>query len=281
METKPLIVERIYNAPIQKVWSAITDKNEMKEWYFDLETFKAEKGFKFQFTGGDENVQYLHACEILICDPPNKLSYSWTYPEYKGYSVLTWELFEEDEHKTRLRLTHEGLESFPQDNPNFKLESFMGGWNYFIKEALPNFVETETIRKAAAINALPEVIWNILLNPSHQWAKAFGGGALVKTDWKIGSEVIWTDLEGNIGAYGLVKAHSPLEYLQVDMFDDLEPAPGAQTGEYKEKYKLTKNDTRNYVLNIESGPLAKKHIKEHSAMWDEALKIIKEISENR
>src|SRR3989338_6515736 len=102
METKPLILERTYNAPIQKVWEAITNKDQMKEWYFDLEEFKAEKGFKFQFTGGDEKVQYLHECEILVCDPPNKLSYSWRYPEYKGYSVLTWELFKEAENKTHV-----------------------------------------------------------------------------------------------------------------------------------------------------------------------------------
>ena len=141
METKPLVVERTFNAPIQRVWTAITDRHQMKEWYFDLEEFKAEKGFKFQFTGGDDQVQYLHECELLQAEPPHKLSYSWAYPEYQGYSVLTWELFEEGENRTRLRLTHDGLESFPQDNPNFRVESFTGGWNYFVNEALPAFVE--------------------------------------------------------------------------------------------------------------------------------------------
>lgn len=141
METKPLIVERTYHAPIQKLWIAITDKDQMKEWFFDLQEFKAEKGFKFQFTGGDENIQYLHECEILVCDPPNKLSYSWAYPGYPGYSVLTWELFSEMDNQTRLKLTHDGLESFPQDNPNFRVESFTAGWNYFVNEALPLFVE--------------------------------------------------------------------------------------------------------------------------------------------
>lgn len=141
METKPLVVERTFNAPIQRVWAAITDNHQMKEWYFDLEHFKAEKGFKFQFTGGDEHVQYLHECEVLEAEPPHKLSYSWSYPAHQGYSVLTWELFEESEQRTRLRLTHEGLESFPQDNPNFRVESFTGGWNYFVNEALPAFIE--------------------------------------------------------------------------------------------------------------------------------------------
>jgi uncharacterized protein YndB with AHSA1/START domain len=142
MGTQPLIVERSYNAQIEKVWKAITDKDQMKEWYFELEEFKAEKGFKFRFTGGDENVQYLHECEVLFVDPPHKLSYSWIYPEYSGgYSVVTWELFEEGEKKTRLKLTHEGIDSFPKDNPNFAVTSFTNGWNFILGDSLKDFVE--------------------------------------------------------------------------------------------------------------------------------------------
>lgn len=144
METKPLIVERIYNASIQKVWKAITDRDQMKEWYFELKEFKAEKGFKFQFTGGDENEEYLHECEVIFVDPPHKLSYSWTYPEHNsGYSVVTWELFEEGEQKTRLRLSHEGLDSFPKDNPNFAVTSFTKGWNFILGDSLKKYVEEE------------------------------------------------------------------------------------------------------------------------------------------
>ncbi|KAA0988931.1 SRPBCC family protein [Dyadobacter aurulentus] len=281
MEAKPLILERTYNAPIEKVWAAITDRKQMKEWYFELDEFKAEKGFKFQFTGGDEKVQYLHECEILESDPPRKLSYSWTYPEYKGYSVLTWELFSEGEKKTRLRLTHQGLESFPQENPNFRVESFSGGWNYFVNEALPKFVETETISRHISIHALSEVIWNILLNPGGQWGKAFGENAIAKSDWNPGSNVVWTDETGDICAFGIVAEHRPGEYLQVDMYDDIDPAPGTQTGAYSEKYKLTKTNDENYVLSIEAGPLAKKDIQQHAAMWDQAVEIIRDLAEKR
>jgi len=31
METQPFVIERTYNAPIAKVWQAITDNNKMKE----------------------------------------------------------------------------------------------------------------------------------------------------------------------------------------------------------------------------------------------------------
>jgi uncharacterized protein YndB with AHSA1/START domain len=281
MESTPVFLERRYPAPIEKLWKAITDGEQMKEWYFDLGDFKAEKGFKFQFTGGDEKIQYLHACEILECEPPNKLSYSWTYPDYRGYSVLTWELFAEGLNLTRLKLSHLGLESFPQEDPNFRRESFMEGWNYFINEALPAFVETSIIKKHCFIDAAAEKIWDIVLHPGNQWGKAFGDGAFVETDWIIGSTVIWTDPGGDIGSKGIVAAHRPMEYLQVDMFDDINAAPDAKPGEYSEKYRLTRIGDRKFELEIECGPLAKKYLTQHGAMWDKAMELIKELSEKQ
>lgn len=142
METKPLAVERTYNAPIQKVWKAITEKEQMKHWYFDVSAFKAEKGFKFEFWGESDGRKFLHLCEVLEVDEPNKLSYSWQYESYPGYSVVTFELFKETETRTRLRLTHSGIESFPQNDPDFAASSFQAGWNAIVGEMLPRFVET-------------------------------------------------------------------------------------------------------------------------------------------
>ncbi len=51
MHTFPFTIERIYNALIEKVWQAITDKDQMKQWYFDIAGFKPEVGFEFSFSG--------------------------------------------------------------------------------------------------------------------------------------------------------------------------------------------------------------------------------------
>lgn len=80
MNQESFIIERTYNASIENVWKAITDKNEMKQWYFDLEEFKPVVGFEFRFTGGtEEGIQYLHICEITEVIPEKKLTYSWCY----------------------------------------------------------------------------------------------------------------------------------------------------------------------------------------------------------
>lgn len=54
MDNQAFVLQRTFNAPVSKVWTALTDKDEMKKWYFDLAEFKAEKGFVFTFTAGPE-----------------------------------------------------------------------------------------------------------------------------------------------------------------------------------------------------------------------------------
>jgi uncharacterized protein YndB with AHSA1/START domain len=36
MKNEPFVIERTLNASAERVWKAITDKDQMKEWYFNL-----------------------------------------------------------------------------------------------------------------------------------------------------------------------------------------------------------------------------------------------------
>ena len=46
---KAVVIERTFNAPVPRVWKALTDVEEMRRWYFDLKEFKPEVGFEFEF----------------------------------------------------------------------------------------------------------------------------------------------------------------------------------------------------------------------------------------
>jgi uncharacterized protein YndB with AHSA1/START domain len=136
------VIERSYNAPRKKVWRAITNKEDMKQWYFDLPEFKPEVGFEFEFTGGKEDgIQYLHRCRITEVVPEKKLTYSWRYEGYEGISYVTFELFDEGDSNTRLKLTHTGLETFPKSNPDLDKKNFAAGWTDIIGNYLKGFVE--------------------------------------------------------------------------------------------------------------------------------------------
>ncbi|WP_038266694.1 SRPBCC family protein [Zhouia amylolytica] len=136
MGRKIFSVEQEYNASISQVWSAISDKSQMKLWYFDLEKFKLQKGFQFSFIGqGATGEKYIHLCEITEVVPEKKLQYSWKYKGYVGTSLVTFELFKEA-RKTRLKLTHEGLETFDQHNPDFASANFEAGWTELIGNLL-------------------------------------------------------------------------------------------------------------------------------------------------
>lgn len=135
----PIVIERTFNARIEKVWNAITDNNEMKQWYFDLAAFKPAVGFEFQFEGGTETKKFLHLCRITEVIPNKKLTHSWRYDGYKGNSFVTFELFAEGD-KTKLILSHAGLETFPQ-MPEFAEQNFIAGWNHIIGKSLKEYLE--------------------------------------------------------------------------------------------------------------------------------------------
>ncbi|HTH82564.1 MAG TPA: SRPBCC domain-containing protein [Mucilaginibacter sp.] len=139
MNTEPFVIEQIYNAPVESVWSALTDVKKMREWYFDVDDFKPEVGFTFRFSGTDKGVTFWHRCVIREVIPGKKLTHTWQYEEFPGNSLVTFELFDEG-GKTRLKLTHSGLETFPQNNPSFARESFAKGWTYITGTGLKNYV---------------------------------------------------------------------------------------------------------------------------------------------
>ena len=155
-----IIIERTFNAPLARVWKALTDVEEMRRWYFDLEEFKPEVGFEFEFMFEHEGMKYHHLCRVTEVIPQKKLSYTWRYKGHEGDSLVTFELFAEGE-KTRLKLTHEGLETFPK-LPAFARENFKQGWTSIASE-LQQFLEKDAGEKefviSRAFDAPRDKVW--------------------------------------------------------------------------------------------------------------------------
>ena len=137
--SEALVLERTFNAPVGRVWKALTDVEEMRQWYFDLKEFKPKPGFEFAFTVEHEGMRYCHLCRVTEVIPQKKIAYTWRYDGHEGDSLVTFELFAEG-NTTRLKLTHEGLETFPK-TPAFARKNFQAGWTEIIGSSLKQFVE--------------------------------------------------------------------------------------------------------------------------------------------
>ena len=88
-----IVIERTYEAPIENVWEALTNKDQMKQWYFDVTDFKPEVGFEFRFSAERNGKTYLHKCRVVESRPITKVAYTWSYEGYVGQSLVTFELF--------------------------------------------------------------------------------------------------------------------------------------------------------------------------------------------
>jgi len=134
-----VIVERTLKAPVTRVWKALTDVDQMREWYFDLKEFKPQVGFEFEFVVEHEGTTYHHLCRVTEVIPEKKIAYTWRYKSEPGDSLVTIELFAEGDN-TRLKLTHTGIESFPK-TPAYARKNFEQGWTAIIGTELKQFVE--------------------------------------------------------------------------------------------------------------------------------------------
>jgi uncharacterized protein YndB with AHSA1/START domain len=134
-----VIVERTLNAPVARVWEALTDVDQMREWYFDLKEFKSEVGFEFEFVVEHEGNRYHHLCRVTEVIPQKKIRYTWRYKDEPGDSLVTFELFSEGEN-TRVKVTHTGIDTFPK-TPAYARKNFEQGWTQLIGTELKQFVE--------------------------------------------------------------------------------------------------------------------------------------------
>lgn len=137
----PVITEQSVHVSKEQVWKAITDPNEMRQWFFaEMPDHKAEVGFTIQFNVDAGEREFMHLWKITEVVPFEKLVCQWEYEGYDGIAMVSYELFEETEG-CKIRVTATGIESFSDEIPEFRRESCEGGWKYFINQRLKEYLE--------------------------------------------------------------------------------------------------------------------------------------------
>ena len=138
---EPIIVEQTFNKSIDTVWKSITELDQMRQWYFEnIPSFKPEVGFETQFSVQSNGRTFLHVWNVTEVVPLKMITYNWKYEGLPGDSFVVFELFKQN-NLTKLRVTHQVKESFPEDIPEFSRESGVEGWTFFIRKSLKEYLE--------------------------------------------------------------------------------------------------------------------------------------------
>nr|WP_249316592.1 SRPBCC domain-containing protein [Bacillus sp. FJAT-50079] len=97
-----------FTSSIEKVWKALTDSDTLAKWIMEND-FKPVVGHTFQFrTEPTEWWSGLIEGEVLIVDPPNRLSYTFASGEEH---TVTWTLQDAGDGKVNLHLEQTGISS--------------------------------------------------------------------------------------------------------------------------------------------------------------------------
>ena len=140
MSSETIHIERTYPIVASELWNALTDKNKMKDWFFEIPDFTTEVGAEFNFYKFNQNLDTLHRCQVIESKAPEIFKFTWTHPKQStGTSIITWRLIPR-RGATTLHLTHEGIENFKDAGENFKIENFESGWEKILGDSLNKFI---------------------------------------------------------------------------------------------------------------------------------------------
>lgn len=96
-----------FTTSVEKLWNSLTDSEKLAKWVL-TNNFKPIVGYKFQFRA--EPNEYWDGVidgEVLVVDPPSRLSYTWAVGEEKH--TVTWTLEELEDGKINLHLEQTGI----------------------------------------------------------------------------------------------------------------------------------------------------------------------------
>lgn len=133
----PLIKEITLDAPMPKVWDAISTLDGIRSWFVHADDFKLEEGFVFHANCMTEENPFWTTFIIKEVEPNKKISMYWNtdgYPQDDNKEVVTFEIEEEGE-KTKLTLTHTGFEESTAFIANkFTRKDIDFGWEFYFNK---------------------------------------------------------------------------------------------------------------------------------------------------
>lgn len=122
------------NASPEIVFKALSDSEDLTQWFPDQAILEPKVGGKMKFTFFSKGAKpldrdFFPEGEIVEFVPNKKLSYTWIpkgIPDFPRTTV-TWSLEQTGKNKTRVTITHLGFTGKPHE----LYEEHSYGWDYF------------------------------------------------------------------------------------------------------------------------------------------------------
>ena len=140
-----IVVSQEFMVPINTLWETISKAEKMNKWFFaGILDFVPKTGFETSFVISPSERTFTHQWKLKEVIEMQRIVYDWRYKEYPGIGTVTMEI-EETPKGSRITVTNTGLESFPEDIPEFAWESCKGGWEFFIQGNLLKYLNGEHV----------------------------------------------------------------------------------------------------------------------------------------
>lgn len=125
-----------FDAPIARVWDAITKAEEVSQWFGDITDIELIPGGKARFGWSDHDAVY--EAVVTEVDEPYRFSYSWAHFANKPYDAeLAHHVeitLEDVDGRTRLTLIESGFARLPDDLYGQALAGNDHGWDSELTE---------------------------------------------------------------------------------------------------------------------------------------------------
>ena len=145
------------NATIKKVWSALTDADEVQHWWTTA-TIEAQEGGRVVLDDGSE----LNGT-VKVFSPPYIFEFTWNdVPQEAGHAEWL-------EHKTKSSIRFDLVEQGPdvtsvtlvQYSPAANATGAAAGWHHIVGERLRSYVETGSVPDDAGRFEALKKIYNV------------------------------------------------------------------------------------------------------------------------
>jgi uncharacterized protein YndB with AHSA1/START domain len=132
-----LVIERevLIEAPVEVVWRAMTEPDQITQWFADWVDLAIEPGAHGFMRFGDQGGPVV----VQTVDPPSRFSFRWNYPSGEepvaGNSMLVeFTLTPEGEERTRVRVVESGheLRDWPDEEKQRYADEHNHGWPEFL-----------------------------------------------------------------------------------------------------------------------------------------------------